>query len=465
MNSTLKSILSTTAPILLFTLISEGCFDETPDNGQHVGRVVQSLCGPYIEMTKSSYAEHEDIVVHFNNLPGNNKDWLGLYETGELADSDSYLEWHYTEGANTGTIVFSAMKSGQYEARLFFDNSYDLEYAVSFTVGSTQDSCDGMCSSSCLCGDGEGDCDSDDDCQEGLYCEQRKGTDYCRAGVDSCGNYRLEVSQSSYRDDEDIVVFFRNLPGNSKDWVGLYESGASQEDYLSWFYTNGANNGSLVFSGMSPGQYEARLFFDNSYDLEYSVSFTVSCAGMCRSTCLCGDGEGDCDSDTDCQEGLYCEQTSGTDYCRAETPSTTCGHAMIKVSKSAYLENEDIVIHFYNLPGNKKDWVGLYEAKQFKKKEMKNYLAWERTEGKTTGTMVFSGRNPGKYMARLFFNNSYNLEFTVSFSVEDSNQCTDDTPRIELPDSSFRKKEGIVIHLHDLPGNEKDWVGIFEAGK
>jgi|GEM_PF-6317402 len=86
----------------------------------------------------------------------------------------------------------------------------------------------------------------------------------------------ISVSKSTYAIGEDIVVNFSDLPGNFYDWVGLFRPGAANDAYQTFIYTQGTTSGTMVFRGRSiAGSYEARLFFDDSYSLEQTVSFTV----------------------------------------------------------------------------------------------------------------------------------------------------------------------------------------------
>ncbi len=86
----------------------------------------------------------------------------------------------------------------------------------------------------------------------------------------------ITLSKSTFNLDETIVVNFSGLPGNSTDWVGTFLEGTPNEDYLQYIYSGGAANGTMLFNGFStPGNYEARLFFNDSYNLEYTAAFTV----------------------------------------------------------------------------------------------------------------------------------------------------------------------------------------------
>ena len=85
------------------------------------------------------------------------------------------------------------------------------------------------------------------------------------------------TSKATYAPNETIVVHFANAEGNSTDWVGLFVAGDLNTNYIAYKYTNGQVNGSVNFnSGLSPaGNYEARLFYNDSYTDEATTSFTV----------------------------------------------------------------------------------------------------------------------------------------------------------------------------------------------
>ena len=86
----------------------------------------------------------------------------------------------------------------------------------------------------------------------------------------------LNMSKTTCDVDETIVVNYSNLPGNSTNCVGIFVAGASNDAFLQCIYSNGDANGTMSFDGLpDAGEYNARLFFNDSYILEYEVSFTV----------------------------------------------------------------------------------------------------------------------------------------------------------------------------------------------
>jgi hypothetical protein len=148
-------------------------------------------------------------------------DWLGLYEPG--ADDTEYLAWCYTSGEASGRMPFelpSWLSPGSYELRLFANNVYNrLATSNTFSV------------------DWE--------------------------------PVRMKVFPA-------IIVFVDQIKASwdgiitptATDWLGLYEPGADDTEYLTWCCTSGEASGRMPFelpSWLSSGNYELRLFANNSY--------------------------------------------------------------------------------------------------------------------------------------------------------------------------------------------------------
>lgn len=76
----------------------------------------------------------------------------------------------------------------------------------------------------------------------------------------------------------DVVVYWYNTPGNDDDWVTVIGAGRPDSEYGPWTYTNGQASGSFTADRLSPGQYEARLYYDwsaNGYRVVERVFFEV----------------------------------------------------------------------------------------------------------------------------------------------------------------------------------------------
>jgi hypothetical protein len=89
----------------------------------------------------------------------------------------------------------------------------------------------------------------------------------------------LKTTQNTYKIDEDIFVKYAGLPGNARDWIGIYKAGTSNGQYLDWVYAQGKKSGRKKFIGLAKGQYEARVFFNDTYKLQASFPFSVSNKG------------------------------------------------------------------------------------------------------------------------------------------------------------------------------------------
>jgi hypothetical protein len=243
-------------------------------------------------------------------------DWLGLYEPG-AADTE-YLTWCYTDGEASGRIPFklpSWLNPGSYELRLFANNAYNrlatsnafsvdweaVKMSVSPTIvssgGQVEASWDGIVSPTAMD-------------WLGLYEPGAADTEYltwCYTGGEASGRMPFELpswldsgsyelrlyannvyhrlaTSNTFSVDRvpvrlkvypPIVIFFDRVKARwdgivvptATDWLGLYEPGAADTEYLTRCYTNGEASGRMSFelpSWLSPGSYELRLFANNS---------------------------------------------------------------------------------------------------------------------------------------------------------------------------------------------------------
>lgn len=94
---------------------------------------------------------------------------------------------------------------------------------------------------------------------------------------------RIEVTAQTIAPDSDIPVRFAAAPGFKLDWVGIYRRGEpSVYNYLGFAYTGARINGDLTFpaselyESLTPGDYEARLMFDDHYRTLAVAPFVVA---------------------------------------------------------------------------------------------------------------------------------------------------------------------------------------------
>lgn len=96
------------------------------------------------------------------------------------------------------------------------------------------------------------------------------------------GRPGIEVISERVISGYDIALQFHGAPGFKLDWVGIYAKGEpSVYNYLGFAYTGARIDGNLDFPAdalydiLIPGDYEARLMFDDHYRVLAVAPFTV----------------------------------------------------------------------------------------------------------------------------------------------------------------------------------------------
>ncbi len=154
------------------------------------------------------------------------------------------------------------------------------------------------CSASCTCGEGEGQCDSDAECDPGMVCAENVGSLYGQSWwLDLC----MPEGASCH-------------PGTQGDW-----------NYCSATCTCAEGEGECD----SDAECDAGLVCQDNVGSLYGQDWwldlcmpegaschpgTLGAWNYCNGTCTCAEGEGQCDSDAECDGGLTCAQNSGASY-------------------------------------------------------------------------------------------------------------------------------------------------------
>ena len=185
----------------------------------------------------------------------------------------------------------------------------------------------------------------------------------------------LAPSKGAYKPGEDVVISFSGGPGNAKDWVGIYNEGQTPGDVNStdYKYVDGKTSGELVFDPLPVGKYEAHLLENDGYEILASTTFEVSD--------------------------------------EVDVPK-------VSLSKAEYEIGEVIEISFSGGPGNKLDWIGVYQEGQTPGEV--SSTDFEYVGGKTSGSFVFDSLPVGKYEAHLFEDDSYDILATESFNIKEA---------------------------------------------
>ncbi|GAB4565063.1 MAG: hypothetical protein Tsb0020_15690 [Haliangiales bacterium] len=166
-------------------------------------------------------------------------------------------------------------------------------------VGTLADDChvgepgdDGYCTEECPCDIGEADCDSSDECLDGLRCTFNVGTEfgYADPGTDVCA-----------------------CPGEERLGTSTYCSALCACDEGE----GDCDDDTECASGLTCYR-NAGASFGQDPDTDVCASCLPSSANgtvdYCNPGCPCDEAEGDCDDDSDCATGLECYSNVGTEF-------------------------------------------------------------------------------------------------------------------------------------------------------
>ena len=167
-------------------------------------------------------------------------------------------------------------------------------------AGARASGCEGKCSSSCQCAWTEIGCDSDRDCQSGLYCKIRP----------ELGNRCLKKKDDGGGNDSGDCHEFK--PGHGSYCTNSCQCDEGEGD---------CDSDAQCKSGLVCKQQSGTDFCvktaggGDDNDTGDCHEFKPGHGSYCSSDCTCDEGEGDCDKDADCRGSLVCKQQSGTDFC------------------------------------------------------------------------------------------------------------------------------------------------------
>ncbi len=272
--------------------VANGVVTHASDGGSGWGDVVT------IEhaVTGASDADYETMVSQYAHLSAidvsvgdtvSRSDKIGeMGDVGGLYATHLHFELRWDETLSAGGTGYGCYdtSSGRVDPSDFFDTHR--------TWGGSSIGDPDYCSTSAPCGPGEGDCDSDSECDSGLSCVPDTGryhglayaVDICQpschagpvGGPDYCapGCPCHEAEGHCYNDFECAAGLI------CVEQVGYHHG-----------WPAGVN---VCQEDCHRGDLGERYY--------------------CSTSCPCGAGEGDCDSDSECDSGLTCEENVGASY-------------------------------------------------------------------------------------------------------------------------------------------------------
>lgn len=172
------------------------------------------------------------------------------------------------------------------------------------------------------------------------------------------GGKYLSVPTDTVSGDS-VVVSWKGTPGNAQDWVTVVKKGAADTEWGQWTYTAGKKDGSFKATGLTAGDYEARLYFDypnGGFKVIERISFKVG-AGP--------------------PKGKY-----------------------LSLTAAEFKAGAMVIVTWQNTPGNAQDWVTVVKAD----KPDTDWGQWTYTKGKKSGKFFAKNLTAGAYEVRLYFN-------------------------------------------------------------
>ncbi|MBD2364996.1 hypothetical protein H6G36_28190 [Anabaena minutissima FACHB-250] len=88
-----------------------------------------------VKTQKRIYKPSEPITVEFAGLPGHKTDWITI--VGAAVPDNTYDEWYYTDGKQSGYMSFKGLPAGNYEVRVYFNwsqGAYVVQDRYKFSV-------------------------------------------------------------------------------------------------------------------------------------------------------------------------------------------------------------------------------------------------------------------------------------------------------------------------------------------
>ena len=253
-------------------------------------------------------------------------------------------------------------------------------------------------------------------------------------------------------ENEDISIDYTIDGSETQAWIGLYEVGGANANFLEWSYVPTIpGSGTVTFSdhSLTGGTYEARLYSTAGYILCESEQFTLDST---PDIVLTSDGGFTCE-DSDVQltampiDLIYLWNGPNSYVSSSRTPTVSdAGMYVVTVTDPAtscaavdsievFLEsagsidqiqsscNYDVISVDYTIAGNEPQaWIGIYNTGSLNN----NFIVWSWVPTiPGSGTVEFTDHDlpPGTYEARLFSTAGYIMCESETFTYGQEPDC------------------------------------------
>jgi hypothetical protein len=283
------------------------------------------LTAATVNTNQDSYTPNQEIVVSFTEMEARTRDCIGIYPVNSTNDWGNQVQWKWTDDKEAGNVVFEHLPVGTYEVRVFYNNSFISETSKQIKIEKNAEAT------------------------------------------------TVKTNKDTYLVDEKIVATFANMSGNQADWIAIYPVGSTNAwaNMLQWSWIEDElKAGTHTFEAMPIGDYEVRVFFNNSFNDEAIAAFSV-------------------------------EQIAND----------------LALEKEAYDPFELIHVNYNHMRGVNGDWIGIFAVGADHLKE--SAIEWRDSKSLVSGQLSFNGLPSGVYEARSYFNDVHHktIEFTVQNKV------------------------------------------------
>jgi len=182
-----------------------------------------------LQTLKDVYKPNDLVSVKVDAALSGHEDWVGVYHKNASSAWKNVVAWNWVSNGTTAlSTVKKTMPVGEYEARLFFHNKYEKKASYPFTVAVSN----------------------------------------------------FQTTKATYAPNETVSVIVNVPLSGTKDWVGIFKKNTSstRANLIAWNYITKKGRFDIskkLISIMPAGEYEARLFFKDSYNVEQTFGFRV----------------------------------------------------------------------------------------------------------------------------------------------------------------------------------------------
>jgi len=281
--------------------------DSTTTNGDGTTTLTWSVT--VAGMVSASQVDSQEITYIISRDAGTDVSYLGLDEAQvDFFDGDAYQTNYSVPAAvyNVDVNGDGTVDCPEEEICDGIDNDLDGDIDEDQADTDGDGICDDLdddchvsalggpayCSKSCPCDEGQGDCDSNAECDDGLSCVKYQGASW---GLP----WYVDVCQSECHVGADGAYNYCSEDCPCDEGQGDCDTDDECGEGLTCVDDVGSRYGYVWYTDVCAS--DCHVWADGAYN-------------FCSEDCPCVEGEGDCDSDDECGDGLVCNKWSGADY-------------------------------------------------------------------------------------------------------------------------------------------------------